>query len=511
MVEKLKIYRSKYRFLLPALFLLISNLPAQNEQQVEILNSDYMEFDRSIGTGVVKYVGDVAFRQDDMLLYCDSAWLFSEENVVHAYDSVHIIQADTLHLYGDILKYYGNEKIAEVWRNVKLVDKETTLLTESLEFDLNNNTGYYERHGRLINGDNTLDSERGYYYTNTNTVHFMDSVVIVNPDYDIFADTLKYHTETEIAYFLGPTHIVSPDNYIYCENGWYDTQNDISQFNENAYLESGGQFLRGDSLYYERDLGMGKAFDHVELYDSANEVILLGKYALYFEEPEFAMLTDSALLIQISEGDSLFVHADTLTSEAFVDTTGEYKILRAYYRVKIFSEDMQGKCDSLSYLEKDSVFQLTGEPVIWSESYQLTATEIDLHMANDEPDYIDLTSSSFIVAKDDSTRYTQIKGRNMKGYFLEGSLSNLDVNGNGQTIYFARDEEQLIGVNKAESSNIKIFFEEGELDRINMLTQPAAVLYPPEHLPKEEMYLSGFVWLIKHRPMRREDVYKWIE
>jgi lipopolysaccharide export system protein LptA len=502
------------RFLLYGWMLLTTTglsipLHAQDERQIEILGADYMEYDRSIGSGVVKYIGDVAFKQEDMLLYCDSAWFFTEENVVHAYDSVHIIQGDTLHLFGDRLKYSGNEKLAEVRHNVTLIDKETVLTTHYLDFDLGRNIGYYEHRGHIVNGDNILDSKRGYYYSRSKTIHFMDSVVIVNPEYTIYADTLRYHTVDEIAYFLGPTEIISPDNYIYCENGWYDTKKNISQFNENSYLESSGQYLRGDSLYYERERGMGMAFDNVELYDSANEVILRGRYAVYFEEPEYAMLTDSTLLIQISDEDSLFVHADTLKSTT--DSTGIHKILRAYYHVKIFSGEMQGKCDSLTYLEQDSVFYLSGEPVIWSKSYQLTATNIEVHMAYDEPDFIDMRNSAFIVSQNDSIRFTQIRGRDMVGYFKEGELSRIDVNGNGQTIYFARDEEQLIGVNKAESSRIAIHFKEGELDRINMISAPTAVLHPPFELPIQDLYLNGFLWLIEHRPMKMEDIYKWLD
>jgi len=512
-LHHLNIYKGYLKYFLFLFFLLTlpisQSINAQRETKIEILNSEYMEYDRSIGSGVVKYVGDVAFRQENMMLYCDSAWLYSEENIVLAYDSVHIIQGDTLHLYGDQLRYSGNTKLAEVRRNVTLIDNKTTLTTDYLDFDLDKNTGYYEHQGHIINGDNTLDSRKGYYYTRSKTVYFMDSVIIVNPDYTIYADTLQYHTETEVAYFLGPTEIISPDNYIYCENGWYDTKNNVSQFNENAYLKSSGQYLRGDSLYYERDLGMGMAFDHVELYDSANQVILRGKYAIYYEDPEYAMLTDSTLLIQISDEDSLFVHADTLTSGT--DTTGIYKVLRAYYRVKIFGDDLQGKCDSLIYLEQDSVFQLTGEPVIWSKRYQLTATMIDVHMAYDEPDYIDLENSAFIISRFDSIRYTQIKGRDMKGFFSAGELTNLDVKGNGQTIYFAADETQLIGVNKAESSNISIYFAEGELDRINMISSPTAILYPPYELSDEELFLSGFLWLEKHRPGKMEEIFDWIE
>jgi lipopolysaccharide export system protein LptA len=495
--------------LLLALLFAGTLLCAQEERRIEILNSAYMEYDASVASGVVKYVGEVAFQQQNMLLSCDSAWYFSRENNVHAYGHVHIIQGDTLNLYGDELRYFGNKKFAEMRYNVTLVDKETTLTTDYLDFDLEKNIGYYERHGHMVNGDNTLDSRAGYYYSLSKSLYFRDSVVIVNPDYTIYADTLLYHTVSEIAYFLGPTRIISPDNFIYCENGWYDTQHNISQFNKNAYLESSGQYLRGDSLYYERDNGMGMAFDNVELYDSAQQIILLGKYAIYFEDPEYAMLTDSAVLIQISEEDSLFVHADTLKS--ILDSTGQYKILRAYYKVKFHRPDMQGKCDSLAYLERDSVFQLYGDPVLWSRIHQLTAEQMDVHMAFGEPDYIVLSNAAFIVSQDDSIRFNQIRGRNMVGHFSENELSLIDVRGNGQTIWFGRDKNELIGINKAESSDIKIYLAEGEVDRVNMISSPAAILYPPEDLAGQELYLSGFSWLDEYRPKSKQDIFHWTE
>jgi hypothetical protein len=254
---------------------------------------------------------------------------------------------------------------------------------------------------------------------------------------------------------------------------------------------------------------MGLAFDNVELYDSAQQVILLGKYAIYFEEPEYAMLTDSAVLIQISDEDSLFVHADTLKSVQ--DSTGQYKILRAYYKVKFHRPDMQGKCDSLAYLESDSVFQLFGDPVLWSEIHQLTASHMDIHMALDEPDYIEMTEAAFIASQDDSTRFNQIRGRNMTGFFHQNQLSRIDVRGNGQTLWFGRDEGNLIGVNKAASSDIRIYLAEGEVDRVNMISSPAATLYPPDDIPPDELYLSGFHWLEKHRPKSKADIFRWTD
>ncbi len=185
MDKKLKYPGLSYLSLVLLLILVHTPVFSQEGQKIQILHSDYLEYDRKIGTGVIKYVGKVAFQQEDVLLYCDSAYLYSEENMVYAYDNIHMVQGDTLHLYGDLLRYYGDTKIAEVRQNVTLIDKETTLTTEFLDFDLETNKGYYERHGHVVNGDNILDSRTGYYYSESKELYFSDSVQIVNPDYTI--------------------------------------------------------------------------------------------------------------------------------------------------------------------------------------------------------------------------------------------------------------------------------------------------------------------------------------
>jgi len=482
---------------------------SQEVKQIEIINADLMEHDESLGPGVIKCLGNVQFKQEDMLMDCDSAYFYGDENRVNAWNNIHIHQADTLHLYGDQLEYLGDIKLAKFRRNVILIDKESTLQTEYLDFDRINDVGYYINGGTISSGENILRSKTGHYFSAIKMAHFRDSVVITNPDYTIYSDTLRYHTETEIAYFEGPTEIISEGNYIYCENGWYDTEKDISQFNKNAYLESKGQFLRGDSLYYERNLGLGKAFDNVELFDSAQDILLRGSAALYIEDPEYALLTDSAEFILIDGEDSLFVHADTL--ESMLDTSGMYKIIKAYYKVKIFRYDLQGKCDSLVYLEQDSVFELHSAPVLWSDENQLTAEFIKVHMANKKLDYIDFTRNSFIISQEDSIRFNQIKGRNMTGYFTDNKITNILVKGNGQALYFIDDVDEEIGVNKAESTNIMIYMEENKIDRINMLIAPEGTIYPPDYLKKNELYLTGFTWLQKHRPLKKDDIFIWEE
>jgi hypothetical protein len=97
----------------------------------------------------------------------------------------------------------------------------------------------------------------------------------------------------------------------------------------------------------------------------------------------------------------------------------------------------------------------------------------------------------------------------MLGYFVDNQLVRIDVTGNGQTIYYARDGEITVGVNKAESSDLKIFLKNKKVDRILFLSKPTSVLYPLEQAPPEELLLRDFIWLDEYRPLSRDAIFKW--
>ena len=485
-----------------------TSVNAQKTKKIEIINSDVIEYDEELGPDIQKLIGNVEFEHDTYKMTCDSAY-FSSKQIVDAFGRVHINQGDTLHLYGDYLKYTGEIKLAEVRDNVRLIKKDMYLETQFLDFDMNEDVGYYFHGGKIYNGDNTLKSSKGYFYSREDLFYFRDTVIIKNAQYTMYSDTLKYYTQTKEAHFLGPTEIVGEDDYIYCENGWYNTETDISQFNKDAYLISGSQILKGDSLYYERDNGLGKAFNNVVIIDTVESVVLKGDYGYYLEEPYYALMTKKAEFMQFQDGDTLYMHADTIVSD--LDTSGMYKVINAYHKVKLYRFDLQGKCDSMSYSFVDSIIRLYTEPVIWSEDHQLTADYIEIHTKNNVIDQVQMYSASFIIAMTDSIRFDQIKGKDMIGYFRDNELYQVDVKGNGQTIYFPLDDEELIGVNKAESSDLVILFKDNKPDKIYFLNNPVATLYPPFDLPKEQLYLNNFIWLDKYRPKSKEDIFIWVE
>lgn len=496
------------KILFLSFYLLSHGVMAQKTAKIQLLNADVLEYDEQLGGKVKRLKGNVAFKHEKITMYCDSAYLYSETNILEAFSNVHIKEGDNLNVYGDFLKYDGNVKKAELHGNAKLIHRNMTLTTENLTQDIGNNISSYYDGGEIIDADNQLFSKIGFYYPNSSEFFFKDSVVLINPEYTMNSDTLKYNTQTEISYFFGPTTIISKENFIYCENGWYDTKSDISQFNKNASLVSNEQSIRGDSLFYDRGKGYGEAFGNVVVHDTVQDIIISGDYLEYFEKENIAMVTKNAMLTDIFDDDSLFMHADTFKTG--FDSTGDHRMLYAYNQVKFFRPDLQGLCDSIIYTYKDSTIQLYTDPVLWSEENQMTADYIEMQTDSGGIKSLTFDHNAFIVSFVDSGRYNQIKGKDMVAYFNDNELNSIEVIGNGQTIYYAQEEDSsYIGVNKTDCSNMLIYIKENAIDKMTFITKPDATLYPIDELQSDEVILKGFKWLEDKRPLDKEDIFVW--
>jgi lipopolysaccharide export system protein LptA len=485
--------------------IVIGNVSGQ--KQVTINHADSLNYDEEIyGKNVHVLIGDVMFTHETAVMYCDTAFRYTTEKKIEAVGNIHIIQNDTLHLYGKELIYNENTGIAQVRNNVKLINKDVTLTTDFLDYDRVNNFAHYFNDGEIINNDNTLTSKLGYYYPDSEQFFYKDSVVFKNPKYTMYSDTLIYNTESKISQIEGPTYIISDSNTIYAEAGYYDTQLDIAELKQNAYI-SGKQFLKGDTIYYDRNSGVGEVFSNMELHDTTNNIIITGDYGFYNEKSKEALATQRAMLMQIYQADTLFMHADTL--EALPIDNENDKLIKAYRKVQYFRSDIQGRCDSMIFDSRDTTNTFFYDPIMWSLGNQLIADEIKMHTKNEVLDKVKLTDRAFIISEEDTGKYNQIKGKIMTGYIRNNEIHKIDVDGNAQTVYFPKDRENIIGVNRAECSNMTIYMKERQVDKIIMRVQPTGNMNPPYLVPDEEQRLSGFYWLDAFRPKKKEDIFYW--
>ena len=505
-------------FLNLLLFLICSSAFSQKTGKIEIVHADVSEFDQALNAKATRLIGNVVFKHQNAFMYCDSAYLFRDENRLEAYNNIRVTQGDSITLTGKQLNYDGNSKVAHVIENVVMSDRRMTLNTSQLDYNLENDVASYSDSAHIVDGENVLTSKTGYYFSATNDLYFRKDVRLVNPKYTMRCDTLRYNTTNKTAFFLGPTQIISQDNLIYCESGWYNTENQRSNFSKNSYLQTKEQRLKGDSVFYDRVKGLGKVFGNVSITDTVNQIIISGNYGEYHELTDSSWVTGNAMMTQIVDGDSLFMHGDTLLAIGAQnsDTTNRKKNIFAFHHVKLFKEDLQGSCDSLVYLSVDSTIRLFTSPVIWSGSNQLLADSITLQTANSAITYIYLTNNSFIASKADSNSvqiidsmgFNQIRGKNMVGSLQDNKLYRIDVTGNGQTIYYAKNKnEKNFGVNRADCSDLTIYVEENKVTGISLLNQPDGTLYPIKELSVNELRLKGFSWLEDKRPKEKADIF----
>lgn len=480
-------------------------LNAQERKRIEILQALTLEANENIVANAQRLLGDVLISHNDILMWCDSAYAYTGTNRVDAFGNVRINQGDTLHLYANMVKYDGDRSFARAIGNVRLVNKTTTLYSDTVDYDLASNIGYYDDTGRIVDSTNVMTSQIARYFVNEDIVWFYLNVEGKNDDYVLTSDTVRYNTVTGVFYIQGPTTIRDSLNTIYAEDGWYDSRTGEAQLLKNPLVYNETQSLKGNFIDYNRNIGFGMATGYVEIIDYDNNVIVRGMNAWYDEVNEIAYMTDSAVFIMIDKQDSLFMHADTL--KTMPDTIQDEKIIKAFYGVRFFRDDLQGKCDSLIYFTRDSTIQMHRNPVLWSEGHQLVADLIEMRTRSDGPDELHLTNNSFIISKQDTVMFDQVKGKNMIGYLVENKLQRIDVDGNGQTIYYARDKGNVIGLNRAESSKISLSFSEGKIKGISFYTMPEGKLTPIPQLSAEERRLPGFDWKETIRPKSREDIF----
>lgn len=485
-----------------------SPLFAQKTEQIEIVQGEELIYTERDGIKVQRLVGDVIFKHQDALMYCDSAYRFPEANTIEAFGSVRINQGDTLNLYGDYLTYDGNKRLATVeGKEVHLINTDFDLKTDRIVFDRQRNTAQYTTGGTIVsqNDSNVLVSKRGFYYVDSKLFAFREDVVLSNPDFVMYSDTLMYYSNTEMVIFLGPTTIEGDSNLIYCENGWYNTQMDQSQYYENSYLISDGRKLEGDTLYYDRNLGFGSAVGNIQITDTTEQMTILGQRGRIFELQDSAIVTDRCLLIQNIDGDSLYMRADTFKVYALDENK---RFMLAYPKVIVFKSDLQAVCDSMIYGLSDSTIRLFEDPILWSGEDQITADSIEIRTKNNKINDIFMYPNAFLISKIDSLRFNQVKGKTMQAFFKNSEIKRIEVKGNGQITHFALDEkEKFIGVSVAESSDITIRINKEGIQSITLINDAKSTTHPMGELdPQTELRYKGFRWLIKQRPVSKEAV-----
>ena len=505
------------------LCLIVTQAKAQTLVYLE--RADNLLFDQAKLPDARIVVGNVLFRHDDALMYCDSANFFESSNSLEAFGHVKMVQGDTLTGYGDKLYYNGNTKLARLRNNVRLIHHEAVLTTDSLNYDRLNDIAYYYSGGKIVDNLNTLTSEWGQYTPYNKHAAFRDSVHLFNNRFTMDTDTLLYDTETHVAQLVCPTVILyEQETTILSSNGLYNTDTEESQlFDRSCVIHSDGMFLTGDTIRYDKKLSFGRLYGHIEVVDSTEQMTLRGNYGEVYEQGSQAALhpewgshgfaTQQAMLEHWGDSLHTYMHADTLFTEelALSDTLpadSTYRRIRAHHNVRIYRQDMQGICDSAVYLGHDSIGKMYGQPVCWSDNNQVSADSIYVYFRDGEVDYAHGMGSAICIQQHDLLHFNQMSGKEIIAHVKNSEIYRVDVNGNAETVFFPVDEadKTLTGCNRTQSSFVKVYLVNRQVDHVLFTTATTGTMYPMHQVTDDIMHLASFFWAEDERPRVPADV-----
>lgn len=484
--------------------------------KVFLERADRLMYDQVRDSDVQVLVGNVLFRKGDMYMYCDSARFNEATSSLDAFRNVHMEQGDTLFVYGDELYYNGQTELAELrayaGKNVRLINRDVSLTTDVFFYDMAADVGYYETGGTLTDKQNTLRSLQGFYYPATKDAFFYLNVDLTGPRENdtlkMFTDSLTYNTATNIAQLMCQTLIVNKDGEINSSSGFYDTKQGLADLYDRSRVHTRrGNYLTGDTLFYDREKGYGEAFGNMILTDSARQSELRGEYGFYNELTDSAFVTGNALAMEYSKADTLYLHGDTIKAYMLEDST---KVTDVYRRVRFFRNDIQGLCDSLSSVERDSILYMYYHPIIWNGDNQIAGNVVYLHFNDSTADWARLPESGLVAQHVGEDCYNQLAGADMTAWFNDSTIRRLYVEGNVQQIMFPMENDSTY--NKfvfTESSYMDAFFNGNDIEHLIMWPETTGKATPLYLAKRSAYYLEPFRWFGPLRPMSPDEVFDY--
>lgn len=486
---------------------------AKTSERVYLVHADMLRYDQFGSVPDAQILnGNVAFRHKGARLTCDSAYFYQASNSFKAFGHVKMLQGDTLSLFSDYAFYDGDNQMAEARKNVVLTHRGTKLYTDSLNYDRLYGIGYFFEGGRMVDKTNVLVSDWGEYDTETREAVFNYDVSLKNKKFLLNTDTLYYDTKTSVAHVVGDSRITSGKSIINTTDGFYDTSKDVARLYGRSTLVNEGRRVTGDSLFYDDKSGISRGFKNVVYTDDNNKNELECNYFWYNEKVGTALATDSAVLKDFSQKDTLYVHSDTIRMYTYnIDTDSVYRTAHCYNKVRAFRTDVQAVCDSLVYNSKDSCMTMYKDPITWNADRQLLGEVIEVYMRDSTLDRVHVINQALSSELlHDKEHYNQVASREMFAYFNKGELTGTEAQGNVMVVFYPIDDKDstMMGLVYLETDTLRMFMKNRQLQRI-WTPKNNGIMYPMTQIPPMRYKLPNFAWFDYIRPVDKQDIFNW--
>lgn len=496
--------------------------------------------------------GQVVVRQPGRMLRCDSL----------DYD----MQSETAN-------FFGGRGTLVAGTNVIIAD-EGTYNTSSKDFTFVGDVVMRSQQGRIrsvntpradgnvetgevhVTGNSTLRmsdggvirTNEGFFNQQTGSARTVGHATITSPERDIDGTDIAFNNETGDAEGHGGVTINDKKELrtIKGKDVWYNSKSGYMEGQGNVDIEDtknnrtitgqrvvynattgemrgygkariddrGSQrVISGDTLIYNEKTRMGEGHGSVDYIDHHGKNAFQAQDCFYTEEAALAYGGNPGPLAkEFSQGDTLYVHADTVRMRAWnVNTDSVYREVYGVDNVRAYRTDVQAVCGLLIANTLDSCVTLYDDPVLWNANRQLSGDSIRAFM-NDSTlrDAYVMGHAMSIDLMPDGKHFNQIKSKTMHGHFIDGSIRQATAVDNVLSIYYPTDDKDstLIGMVYIETDTMRMYLSaERKLQKIWM-PKTEGTMYPMTQIPTEKERLPGFAWLENLRPRDKDDVFR---
>jgi lipopolysaccharide export system protein LptA len=489
------------------------------------------------------------YDKTDVVLVSGKTQLFSNKTLhydlntkIASYTKGAYIKNKETQISSRIGEYYVASHEVLFKRNVVVLDKDLTVRTDTLQYNTDDRTAVFLAPTRIDQDKSKLYCERGYYDFQAKKAEFINNPQFEKGTQKAAADTIKYDGILKEFILINEAYIVDTNSIAKAKIIRYNEQTDITTLSGDAFYKSkkqqitgdsvsfnnktqsfktqgrskivdGAQELEGDKVDFDKVSGVGVARGNVYWRDTAQRTSIKCIAMTYDKKKDYIKtLGGRPLLISEIDKDTLFMVADTFVSfrDSIRAVLGKdtARTILAYHDVRIYKSDLQAVCDSLTYSGTDSLFRFFKKPLMWSDSTQFSGDTINIQLVKGKIDRIKMLNNALIINDETSDLYDQIKGKNITSFFVNGKMNKMQVLGNAESVYYAKDDAKaFIGVNKVQCSSMLINWGEKEVLGIHFYTQPQGVLTPMRQVKPELMRLQGFNWSPKRQPHSVKDLF----
>lgn len=259
--------------------------------------------------------GGVIIQHEGTIFHCDSAVVNPVTHILEAFGNIEINQGDTVHTFGEYLKYLGVEKTVHIEKNVKLTNNKGTLFTQTLDYNLNTGIGNFTNGGKVIDGKNIITSLEGTYYDDTKDIYFKKNVKLDGPKNHVRADSLLYNMQTRKSTFISQTNIKNPEMEINTTEGSYDLNTGNALFTKRTTVkDSSGRLYTANTMALEDKSGNAQLEGNAVIIDSAGGYVIIANQIFINKKNNSFLATRKPVLIIINKNDSTYIGADTIFS-----------------------------------------------------------------------------------------------------------------------------------------------------------------------------------------------------